>query len=98
MDYNKFIESELAQLARLALAGRRQDVEMYIRRLASSTNYLSTELRTKLSHLLQLSPSRQSPLRNENIESIPVDRDSRLQLIRNEDPPVILVEPIWPTE
>jgi len=82
---------EVVQIARLALAGRPQDVQTYIRRLARRYPAIASQL-TKL---LQESPTRQSPLRREATAPVPVDLESRLQLLRVENNPVLEVEPIW---
>ncbi len=88
------LDSSLVQLARLALSGRRQDIELFIRRLIHN-NGLSVDASKKLTRLLQDSPTKNSPLRNETFPALPVDMDSRLQLLRQEYPAVIDQEPIW---
>src|SRR5208282_5571711 len=82
---------EVVQMARLALAGRPQDVQTYIRRLARRYPAIASEV----NKLLQESPTRQSPLRGEATAPVPVDLESRLQLLRIENNPVLEVEPIW---
>ena len=86
---------DLVQLARLALAGRPQDIQTYIQRIARKYQKLAPELGGQLKELAQHSPTRQSPLRNDGVATIPVDRDSRLQLLRFEHPGQLEVEPIW---
>ena len=86
---------DVVHLARLALAGRPQDVQTYIRRLARRYQSQLPDLASELSKLLQESPTRQSPLRREVSAPVPVDLESRLQLLRIEDVPTIDVEPIW---
>ena len=86
---------DLVQLARLALAGRPQDVQTYIRRLARRYQGELPELASQINELLQESPTRQSPLRRESAAPLPVDLESRLQLLRVEDNPALDVEPIW---
>jgi SpoVK/Ycf46/Vps4 family AAA+-type ATPase len=51
----------------------------------------------QLTELLQEAPTRQSPLRREAAAPVPVDLESRLQLLRIEDTPTLEVEPIWDT-
>ncbi|MHC4645375.1 MAG: AAA family ATPase [Planctomycetota bacterium] len=77
------------------MAGRPQDVQMYIRRLARRYAKKIPELGSELSNLLRESPSGASPVRNAEVASIPVDHDSRLQLARLEYPVELEVEPIW---
>jgi SpoVK/Ycf46/Vps4 family AAA+-type ATPase len=86
---------DIVHLARLAMAGRPQDIQTYIRRLARRYQGQLPELASELGKLLQESPTRQSPLRREAVAPVPVDLESRLQLLRIEDVPVMEVEPIW---
>lgn len=95
MDESREKARDLVQLSRLALAGRPQDVQTYILRMSRKYQKVSPELGEQLSRLVQQAPTRQSPLRSEGIASIPVDRDSRLQLLRLEPPGSLEVEPIW---
>lgn len=90
----KNIETNLVQLARLALSGRRQDVELFIRRIIRN-NGLSPESAKRLTQLLQESPTKNAPFRNQAFPALPVDTDSRLQLLRQEYPAVVDQEPIW---
>jgi len=86
---------ELVQIARLALTGRPQDVQMYVRRLAKRYHDTFPTAAAELNKLLQESPTRQSPLRRQAEAPVPVDMESRLQLLRVETAPIIDVEPIW---
>ncbi|HEV3258566.1 MAG TPA: ATP-binding protein [Gemmataceae bacterium] len=89
------IYEELYHMARLALAGRRQDIHMFIRKLARQLRQSQPDAAAKLNTLLAESPTRSSPLRSEEVASVPVDADSRLQLVRHEHPVVVESEPIW---
>jgi SpoVK/Ycf46/Vps4 family AAA+-type ATPase len=86
---------EIVQIARLALAGRPQDVQTYIRRLARKYQGSLPAVASQLNELLRESPTRQSPLRREATAPVPVDLESRLQLLRVENAPTLEVEPIW---
>jgi len=86
---------ELVQLARLALAGRPQDVQAYVRRLARRYQSSFPDVASELNLLLQESPTRQSPIRREATAPVPVDLESKLQLLRIETSPTLDVEPIW---
>jgi SpoVK/Ycf46/Vps4 family AAA+-type ATPase len=88
---------EIVQIARLALTGRPQDVQMYIRRLAKRYHDAFPAVAAELNKLLQESPTRQSPLRQQAEAPVPVDMESRLQLLRVETSPTLDVEPIWDT-
>jgi SpoVK/Ycf46/Vps4 family AAA+-type ATPase len=94
-DDSKEKKDDIVHLARLALAGRPQDVQTYIRRLARRYQGQLPDLASELSKLLQESPTRQSPLRREVAAPVPVDLESRLQLLRIEEVPTLEVEPIW---
>jgi SpoVK/Ycf46/Vps4 family AAA+-type ATPase len=86
---------DLAQLARLALVGRHQDIQAYVQRLARRYRDSLPDLAEQLNTLLQESPTRQSPLRREVAAPMPVDLESRLQLLRIDQHPSLEVEPIW---
>jgi SpoVK/Ycf46/Vps4 family AAA+-type ATPase len=88
-------EDDIVQIARLALAGRPQDVQAYIRRLARRYQGELPAVAAQLTELLQETPTRQSPLRREATAPVPVDLESRLQLLRIEEAPVLEIEPIW---
>lgn len=88
-------EEELVQIARLALAGRPQDVQTYIRRLARRYQGEMPAIAEQLTELLREAPTRQSPLRRDAAAPVPVDVESRLQLLRIEEAPELDVEPIW---
>ena len=89
------IPEDIVQIARLALAGRPQDVQNYIRRLVRRYQGISPVIVAKLTELLQQTPTRHSPLRGEVETPVPVDLESRLQLLRIEETPELEVEPIW---
>jgi hypothetical protein len=88
------IQTDLLQLARIALSGRTQDVQVTLRRIAkrytSSLPHLSDGLTTLLHEL----PSQASPLRQADVP-LPVDVDSRLHLLRVESMPVLDHEPVF---
>lgn len=82
MEDLKKISSEIVQLSRLALTGSRQDVELYIKRLVRKLARWSPEAAEDLANILNQLPKRSSVVRSAEMESIPVDRDSRLNLLR----------------
>ena len=82
-------------MSRLALAGRQQDIQLFIRRLARRYRGSLPEVSAGLTTLLHELPSRSSPLRGEAVAPIPVDMDTRLQLVRYEAAPHLDVEPIY---
>jgi SpoVK/Ycf46/Vps4 family AAA+-type ATPase len=84
---------DVVQLARLALLGKKNDVQVFLRRLAR--RYRLTTLGEELGSLLRENLSNSSPLRGAAVEAMPVDLDSRLQLARTEYPITLDAEPIW---
>lgn len=89
------LEKKLVQICRLALTGKQRDVQLFIKRLAQELRESFPETSQELVKLLQEAPSPQSPFRNAAVSSVPVDRDSRLELLRIESPVEIEVVPIW---
>ena len=90
----ELIENDFVHLARLALTGRPQDIQLYIRRMAKKYQVSLPKFSETLASLLLESPTRSSPLRREAATAIPVDVDSRLKLLRHESAPAPEVEPV----
>lgn len=88
---------ELVHLARLALSGRIQDVSVYLTRLAKKLQVNDPAAANQINELLASRVTSDAPFRSaaEVPSVIPRDADSRLQLLRVEDPPVLPVDPIW---
>lgn len=96
MDHYTQFTDDLFQISRLALTSRPQDIQLFIRRLANRYQKSNPEFSSKLVKLIKNSPTRASPLRKESkAASIPVDMDSRLQLVRCEEIRELDVEPIF---
>ena len=72
------------QLARTALTGRLQDVQLVLHRSSKKFRSSNPELADALVTLLQESPTRSTPLRKHLDTPLPVDIDSRLNLLRLE--------------
>lgn len=88
------IERDFVHLARLSLTGQRQEVLLLIRRALSGIAKSRPELATELGALVSRSGNLD---RAKTVnEVIPVDLDSRLELLRLEEHPVMPVEPTWP--
>jgi len=81
----KQIAGDFVTLARLALTGRPQDVQLLVHKTAKRYRGELPEIAARLSALLSESPTRASPLRREISAPLPVDSDSRLQLLRVEN-------------
>jgi SpoVK/Ycf46/Vps4 family AAA+-type ATPase len=84
---------DFVQLARIALTGRLQDVQLLIHRAIKNHRTTYPEMANELITLLQESPTRASPLRKHAESPLPVDLDSRLQLLRVENSGVE-IEPV----
>lgn len=95
MDQDAELANDFFQLSRLALVGRPQDVQLFLVRIARKHRKQFPDLAMKLNEVLQELPTRQSPLRNDAVAAVPVDTDSRLQLLRVEERPSLDHEPIW---
>lgn len=95
MDEQSEKTRDLVQLARLALAGRPQDVQTYVTRMSRKYQKFAPELGEQLKSLLKAAPTRKSPLRSVTMAAIPLDRDSKLDLLRVESTGLLEHEPIW---
>lgn len=81
---HNFLTESLLQLARIALTGRDQDIQLVIHRTSKKIREAYPELSGELTKLLQEAPTRSTPLRKNANTPLPVDVDSRLQLLRVE--------------
>lgn len=97
-DLNRTSYNDFLALARLALSDRPQDVQLFLSRAARRLRQDSPEVAEQLAALLRNAPSRNSPLRRENAVPLPVDNDSRLHLIRVENPSPSMTSPIFSAE
>lgn len=86
---------DIYHLSRLALAGRRQDVQRYIQSISKRFRGDHAAFASRLDELLAEAPTASSPLRGASTAALPVDGDSRLQLVRAENPVKLENEPIW---
>lgn len=84
---------DFVHLARIALSDRKQDVHAFLQRIAKRTE--DPELSSALVELLRQRPTRSSVLRRAPTVALPVDTDSRFQLLRQEEHPVLPHEPIY---
>jgi hypothetical protein len=89
------MEADFLQLARIALSGRTQDVQVILRRAARRYYAYVPHLADALTTLLHELPSAASPLRRQADVPLPVDLDSRLHLLRVEAEPALDHEPIF---
>jgi len=89
------IERQFVHLARLAIENRSEDIVMLVRKTLAALAKRRPDLETDISYLLDR-------VSNNNIarsvaEPLPVDLDSRLELLRRDYSPSVDVEPIWTT-
>jgi len=94
MDDSRKMEDDLVHLARLALAGRPQDIHLLLRRMVRRYKTSLPQLSEELKLLLRQAPTRQSPLKRQSAAPLPVDSDSRLELLRYEHVTELDVDPI----
>lgn len=85
----------ILDLSRLALSGKPRDVQMYVKKISRQLKNEMPELAVGLLQLLQENPTQESPFRSATMATVPVDRDSRLQLMKFEHPVHVDVEPVW---
>lgn len=95
MDQCDQLSEDIVHLTRLALSGRAEDVQVFIHRAARRYRKDLPDLAAQLSTLLREAPNRLSPLRRRNGNPVPVDMDSRLQLVRLEHVRELPAEPIF---
>jgi SpoVK/Ycf46/Vps4 family AAA+-type ATPase len=98
MDKNHNIEVDFVHLARIALTGRSQDIQAFLHRVAKQRRDTGTPLSAALIELLRSSPTRASPLRRQAETALPVDADTRFQLMRVEEHPALDHEPVFAEE
>lgn len=96
MDDLERLSEEVVHLARLSMTQRTHQVQRLIGRIARTYSKRLPGLSSKLAALLREMPTAQSPLRSAEMAAVPVDLDSRLQLIRCEHTVTLEVEPVWP--
>src|SRR5262245_19997199 len=96
MDENSRVSDEIVHLARLALTGKRRDVEVLVRRMMQHARKANPALAGALAELLAAAPTVATPMREAGAGFVPVDQDSRLQLLRHEDPVLIDQDPFLP--
>lgn len=84
MDKLTQLSTDFLNLARIALTGRPQDVQLLIHKTSKRFKVDLPELTEGLLTLLKEAPTRATPLRKHSELPLPVDLDSRLQLLKVE--------------
>src|SRR5579864_6081203 len=87
------IETDFVHLARLALEGKNEDAAVLARRTLVGIEKRRPDLASKIRTVLLLSKG--SLARDASPAPLPVDADSRLELLRKELIPVLPFEPTW---
>jgi SpoVK/Ycf46/Vps4 family AAA+-type ATPase len=90
------LSADLVQVARVALAAGAIEATPVLRRLARRYRVTRPHLAQELVNLLRASPARGAKI--ESPVASPVDNESRLPLVRVEDPVVLDVEPVLQPE
>jgi MoxR-like ATPase len=91
-------DKEFVHLARLSLSGSRNDIAAMVRKVLPGLVERRPDLAKPASALLRLAASEANPARSVPISPLPVDSDSRLELLRRELIELIDPEPEWPSE
>ncbi len=86
------LTEDIYNISRLGLAGKTEDLEMYVRRISQKIKNTDPDTSDKLSSLIRKSNNKS--IVRDSMPNIPVDTDTRLPLLKEEDP-VILNEPIF---
>lgn len=93
------IEAEFVHLARLALAGRTNDVELLSRRALTRLSNSRPDLSKEITAVLKESAAASEIARAKASSApLPVDLDSRLELLKREPVPIVTVDPVWSPE
>jgi len=93
MEQPRTYRDELVHLSRLATTGSRDDVDLYVRRIARRIGKEDPELAKQLQQAVG-PPGRGKVIRKAALAAVPVDADSRLELVRV-DRPADVQMPIW---
>lgn len=94
-DENSKMRDDLFHLARVAMGGRSQDLQLLVRKLARRYKTTDSDLSAQLTGLLRQTPVRGSPTRRAEVSGLPLDNDSRLPLVRLVETPELDIEPVY---
>lgn len=89
------IEADFVRLSRLMLDGRPDEARLLIRRDLSSLQKRRPDLEHEIKAVARLIHA--APVRFTAPSALPVDKETRLELLRSEDIPELRPEPVWPT-
>ena len=88
------IEKDFVHLARLSVNGKTEDVSALFRRSATSLVQQRPDLVDEIATVLGMLD--QTNISRSLTEPLPVDTDSRLELIRWDNSPKTAISPVWP--
>lgn len=91
-------EQAFLHLARLSLEGKTTDSLALVRQTVRSIMKSRPDLAHQAEELLQKTKGGASIARSAQAEPIPVDIDSRLELVRREMPVNLEIDPVWPDD
>jgi ATP-dependent 26S proteasome regulatory subunit len=94
MEDKSDISREFVRLAKYAMAGRTSDATLLSRRVLRSLSKNRPELQDEIKRAISESVTSASPTRT--ITAVPVDMESRMELVRREERPDLEITPIWP--
>lgn len=97
MDYSSDLEADFVHMARLAISGRSTDVELFSRRTLTRISARRPDLAGEIKKVFAESASITNLARTKAATTpLPVDIDSRLELLRRELNPIVEPAPVWP--
>ena len=97
MEPKSEILENFIHLARIALSDRKQDVHLFLHRVAKQNN-TDSKLSEPLIKLLRENPTHSTPLRKGFKTTIPTDVDTRFHLLRFEENHHLPSEPVYTNE
>lgn len=89
-------DSDFVHLARLALEGNANDIALLLRRSLGGIIRRRPDLSDQARALMARAAA--SPVRGRSEGVVPVDADTRLELLRRDERSEIAVEPVWPEQ
>jgi MoxR-like ATPase len=95
VDVSTELIGELVRLARLALNGKQTDAALFIQRMAAKYEQSAPELSSRLCSLLKNTNGALTIIRGVDLASMPIDKDSRLSLLRVDGFSDLDFQPIW---
>ncbi|OGG95066.1 MAG: hypothetical protein A2527_10140 [Candidatus Lambdaproteobacteria bacterium RIFOXYD2_FULL_50_16] len=89
------IEKDFVHLARMVLPFRTSDIDALVQRGLGAIKKQRPDLEKAIDRL-NSALTKQTLVRDAGIRTMPVDLDSRLELLRRDPAPVLPIDPLWP--